>query len=95
MMKKELEVTMSDKPRIRPIDPNNTDGIIKLYFKAVETFLKRVPNSRRIAAHTPMVAMLMLPFTATLQREGAGGLLSSRRKEIAIIKTSHLNGCTY
>jgi len=95
MVKQKLEIKMSDKPRIRPIDPNDTNGIMKLYFKAVETFLKRVPNSRRIAAHTPMVAMLMLPFTATLQREGAGGLLSSKIKEIAIIKTSHLNGCNY
>ena len=37
----------------------------------------------------------MLPFSAVLQREGAGGLLSSRIKEIAIIKTSHVNGCDY
>ena len=95
MVKSGREMLMTDKPRIRPINPNDADGIMKLYFEAVETFIKRVPNSRRIAAHTQMVALLMLPFTATLQREGAGGLLSSRIKEIAIIKTSHLNGCAY
>jgi alkylhydroperoxidase family enzyme len=77
------------------VDPSKAEGIMGLYFKSVEQFLKRVPNSRRIAAHTPMITMLMLPFTATLQREGAGGLLSSKIKEIAIIKTSHLNGCAY
>lgn len=86
---------MSEEARISLVDPAQAEGIMGLYFKAVEKFLKRIPNSRRIAAHTPMVTMLMLPFTATLQREGAGGLLSSKIKEIAIIKTSHLNGCAY
>lgn len=86
---------MSKEARISLVDPAQAEGIMGLYFKAVEKFLKRIPNSRRIAAHTPMVTMLMLPFTATLQREGAGGLLSSKIKEIAIIKTSHLNGCAY
>lgn len=86
---------MTDKARVDMVDPSEATGVMSLYFKAVEQFVGRVPNSRRISAHTPWVTMMMLPFSATLQREGAGGLLSSRIKEIAIIKTSHLNGCAY
>ena len=86
---------MSTPPRVSLIDPQNTDGILKLYFNSVENFLNRIPNTRRAGAHSPMIAMLMLPFTAALQREGAGGVLSSKIKEMAIIKTSHLNGCKY
>jgi hypothetical protein len=87
--------TMSEESRIRMVDPSKAEGIMGLYFKSVEQFLNRIPNSRRFAAHTPMITMLMLPFTATLQREGTGGLLSNKIKEISIIKTSHLNGCAY
>ena len=86
---------MTEKARVSLINPEKTEGVMSLYFKAVEKFVNRIPNSRRISAHTPMVSMLMLPFSATLQREGAGGLLSNKIKEIAIIKTSHLNGCDY
>ena len=86
---------MSDEARVSLVNPSETDGMLSLFFKAVEQFVNRVPNSRRISAHTPWVTMLQLPFSATLQREGAGGLLSSRIKEIAIIKTSHVNGCAY
>jgi hypothetical protein len=88
-------IIMSDKARVSMVDPAEAKGIMSLFFKAVEQFMGRVPNSRRVSAHTPMVNMLMLPFSAVLQREGAGGLLSSKIKEIAIIKTSHLNGCAY
>ena len=94
-LKQGVMIIVSDKARVSMVDPAEATGIMSLFFKAVEQFLGRVPNSRRVAAHTPMVNMLMLPFSAVLQREGAGGLLSSKIKEIAIIKTSHLNGCAY
>ena len=86
---------MSARARASLIDPKDAEGILKLYFNSVKKFLNRIPNTRRIGAHSPMIAMLMLPFTAALQREGAGGVLSSKIKEMAIIKTSHLNGCKY
>lgn len=94
-LKQGVKIIVSDKARVSMVDPTEAKGIMSLFFKAVEQFLGRIPNSRRVSAHTPMVNMLMLPFSAVLQREGAGGLLSSRIKEIAIIKTSHVNGCDY
>ena len=72
------------------VDPAEAKGIMRLFFKAVEQFLGRIPNSRRVSAHTPMVNMLMLPFSAVLQREGAGGLLRSKIKESTLQYVSAL-----
>ena len=94
-LKQGVNIIVSDQARGNMVNPAEAKGIMSLFFKAVEQFLGRIPNSRRVSAHTPMVNMLMLPFSALLQREGEGGLLSSRIKEIAIIKTSHVNGCDY
>ena len=50
-------------------------------------------NSYRVMAYQPYVAKMILPLTVSLMREGLGTTLSIRIKEIAVIKTSHLNGC--
>lgn len=81
--------------RISMIAPEEAQGDVADLFRAAEKMLGRVPNFYRVAAHSPHVAKLMLPFGAVLQREGAGSLLSSKIKEMVIIKTSHLNGCDY
>jgi len=64
-------------------------------FEAVTAMLGRVPNSYRFLAHTPTVAKMLLPFNAVLQRQGAGSLLTTKLKEMVVIKTSHVNGCEY
>ena len=40
-------------------------------------------------------AKMLLPFNAVMQREGAGSVLSTKIKEMVVIKTSHVNGCDY
>ncbi len=62
---------------------------------AVTALLGRVPNSYRVLLHSPLVAAMLLPLNAVLQREGAGSVLSTRIKEMVVIKTSQLNGCAY
>ena len=42
-----------------------------------------------------LVSSFFLPFSITLQREAGGGLLSSKIKEMVVIKTSQVNSCTY
>lgn len=81
--------------RVSLIEPEAADGETARLYEAVTQMLGRVPHSYRALAHTPHVARVMLPFNAVLQREGAGSLLSSRIKEVAVIKTSRLNGCAY
>ena len=46
-------------------------------------------------AHSPLVAKMLVPFNAVLQRQGAGSVLETKIKEMIVIKTSHLNGCDY
>ena len=86
---------MTDECRVKLLNTDDATGTMALYFKAVTQLLGRVPNTRRVGAHFPMMTIFQLPFTAVLQREGGGGLLSGKIKEMAIIKTSHLNGCNY
>ena len=85
----------SDESRIEMIDIDSAEGDVARFFKGATEMLGRVPNSYRILARSPLTAKMLLPFNAGLQREGAGSILSTRIKEMAIIKTSHVNGCAY
>ena len=81
--------------RVSMLDTENAEGEVADLFAAATVMLGRVPNSYRMLGRTPLVAKFLLPFNAVLQREGAGSLLSSRLKEMVVIKTSQLNGCKY
>ena len=84
-----------DESRITMIDVDSAEGEVARFFKGATEMLGRVPNSYRILARSPQTAKLLLPFNAVMQREGAGSILSTRIKEMAVIKTSHVNGCNY
>lgn len=81
--------------RTELIDIDGADGERAALFEAVTRMLGRVPNSYRVLAHSPAVASVLLPFNAVMQREGAGSALSTRIKEMAVVKTSQINGCRY
>ena len=66
-----------------------------MLFDAVTAMLGRVPNSYRILGHSPLVAKMLVPFNAVVQRQGTGSVLTAKLKEMAVIKTSHVNGCNY
>lgn len=83
------------KPRISMINPATATGDVAMLFEAVTAMLGRVPNSYRILGHSPLVAKMLIPFNAVVQRQGAGSVLTAKLKEMAVIKTSHLNGCKY
>lgn len=77
------------------IDLENLPEKSQAVVEAVDAMLGRVPNSYRALLHWPHVAALLLPLNAVLQREGAGIVLSTRIKEMVVIKTSQTNGCAY
>ncbi len=83
------------KPRVSMIDTETATGDTAILFDAVRAMLGRVPNSYRILGHSPLVAKMLIPFNAVVQRQGAGSVLSTRLKEMVVIKTSHVNGCKY
>ena len=77
------------------IDPQTASGEVARFFEASGALRGRVPNSSRVWGHVPHVAKFHLLASVSLQREGAGGVLSCRIKEMAVLKTSHVNTCAY
>ena len=82
-------------PRISMIDPADAKGDVAILFDALRAMLGRVPNMYRILGRSPLVAKMLVPFNAVVQRQGAGSVLTAKIKEMVVIKTSHLNGCNY
>jgi hypothetical protein len=81
--------------RVPLLDVKDATGAVGRFFEATAQFRGRVPNSARTWAHVPDIAKLFLLAGTPLQREGAGGVLSCRIKEMAVLKTSHANSCNY
>lgn len=81
--------------RVAMIEGKGSDEQTAQLFEAVAAMLGRVPNSYRVLAHSPLVAKMLLPFNAVMQREGAGSVLSAKLKEMVVIKTSQINACAY
>lgn len=72
-----------------------SDELLSTFFDGCRALIGRVPNSMRVYGRVPASAAWMLPFLASLQREGAGGRLDGRTKEIVVLKTSMANACAY
>ncbi len=83
------------KERITMNSLEDADGEVANLYEAVDGMLGRVPNSYKVLSHSPLVAKMLLPFNAVLQRQGAGSVLSTKIKEMVVIKTSQVNGCAY
>lgn len=88
-------VTVSYNNRLPLVDTDAASGDTEVLFDAVTAMLGRVPASYQVMAHSPLVAKMLVPFNAVLQRQGAGSVLETKIKEMIVIKTSHLNGCDY
>lgn len=86
---------MSDDARVPILDLASATGEVARFFEASAQLRGRVPNSSRVWGHIPYIAKFQLPAGVALQREGAGGVLSCRIKEMAVLKTSHVNTCSY
>ncbi len=81
--------------RIGKIAREGATGEAERLFQAAEALLGRAPNFYRYLANAPLVAKMLLPFNAVLQRQGGGSVLPARIKEMVVIKTSAVNGCAY
>ncbi len=81
--------------RVRQIGLDEAEGEVARFYEATTQMLGRVPHSIQVLGNVPLIARMLLLYNATLQREGAGSVLSSKLKEMVIIKTSQLNGCNY
>jgi hypothetical protein len=81
--------------RIRGITDAEATGVAKELFEASNRMLGRTANLQRILAHSPYVARWLLPFIAAVRQPSAGAISDVRLRNLAVLKTSTINGCKY
>jgi hypothetical protein len=81
--------------RIRGITDEEATGPAKELFEASNQMLGRTANLMRILAHSPYLARWTLPFIAAVRQPNAGAVSDVRLRNLAVLKTSTLNGCKY
>lgn len=81
--------------RIRGITDEEATGIAKELFETSNQLLGRTANLQRILAHSPYLARWFLPLVAAVRQPRAGAVSDVRLRNLAILKTSTINGCRY
>jgi len=81
--------------RIRGITDPEATGPAKDMFEASNQILGRIANLQRILAHSPHVARWFLPLVAAVRQPTAGAVSDVRLRNLAVLKTSTINGCKY
>jgi hypothetical protein len=81
--------------RIRGISDEEATGPAKELFEASNQMLGRTANLMRILAHSPYLARWTLPFIAAVRQPNAGAVSDVRLRNLAVLKTSTVNGCKY
>jgi alkylhydroperoxidase family enzyme len=81
--------------RIRGITDEEATGPVKDMFEASNKLLGRTANLSRILAHSPYVARWFLPLVAAVRQPNAGAVTPARLRNLAVLKTSTINGCRY
>ena len=86
---------MAYEVRVALKDENTAVGDVALFIDGAKQLRGgMISNSARAWSHVPHIALLYL-LSGLVQREGTGGSLSTRIKEMAVLKTSHINTCAY
>jgi hypothetical protein len=81
--------------RLRGISDNEAQGAVRDLFEGSNELLGRTANLLRILAHSPGVARWFLPLVAAVRQPQAGAVSDVRLRNLAVLKTSTLNGCRY
>lgn len=81
--------------RLRGITDEEAAGVAKDVFAASDRLLGRTANLLRILAHSPYLARWFLPLVAAVRQPNAGAVSDVRLRNLAVLKTSTINGCRY
>ena len=81
--------------RLRGISDEEATGMAKEIFDASNQLLGRTANLMRILAHSPHLAKWYLGFVAAVRQPDAGAVSDVRLRNLAVLKTSTVNGCRY
>ena len=75
--------------------PEAAQGEAARYFRLASRLYRRMPAALRAWAHIPLIGRSYIPLRLAMLHEGLGGVVSTRIKMMAVIKTSHMNGSAY
>jgi alkylhydroperoxidase family enzyme len=81
--------------RLRGITDEEAQGAVKELFDTSTKLLGRTANLLRILAHSPYVARWFLLLVAAVRQPHAGATSPARLRNLAVLKTSLINGCRY
>jgi alkylhydroperoxidase family enzyme len=81
--------------RLRGISDDEATGPAREIFDSSNQLLGRTANLLRILAHSPHLARWFLPFVAAVRQPNAGAVSDVRLRNLAVLKTSTINGCRY
>ncbi|MGH7313600.1 MAG: hypothetical protein ACREJV_10530 [Candidatus Rokuibacteriota bacterium] len=81
--------------RIRGVPDGEANTSVHVVYDAAEAMLGRVANLLRILAHRPGIAKWFIPLVAAVRQPQAGAVPAARLRNLAVLKTSTLNGCHY
>ena len=81
--------------RLRSVSDEEASGPVKEMFEASNRLLGRTANLSRILAHSPYLARWFLPLVAAVRQPQAGAVTPARLRNLAVLKTSTINGCRY
>ena len=81
--------------RLRGISDAEATGAAKEIFESSDKLLGRTANLMRILAHSPHLTKWYLGFVAAVRQPDAGAISDVRLRNLAVLKTSTLNGCNY
>ena len=81
--------------RIKGISDDEATGAVREMFEGSTRLLGRTANLSRILAHSPHVARFFLPLVAAVRQPHAGAVSDVRLRNLAVLKTSTINGCRY
>ena len=81
--------------RLPGITDEEARGPVKDLFEASNKLLGRTANLLRILAHSPYLARWFLPLVAAVRQPNAGAVTPARLRNLAVLKTSTINGCRY
>lgn len=81
--------------RLSQVDVGSFSGSLGKRYEYLSKSLGRINTYHKVLAHLPDVTKYLSFMPMVIQREGAGGLLSTRIKEMVVLKTSFLNNCAH
>ena len=81
--------------RLRGITDDEATGTVKRIFDTSNQLLGRTANLVRILVHSPYLARWFLPLVAAVRQPNAGAVSDVRLRNLAVLKTSTINGCRY